>query len=232
MDDEHTKMYEKALKLASDIGSEENMPRIIRGRQTRPNPDVSSPCDYWRVTITIPFLDSVISEMESRFSSEKRAHYELCTLVPEVISTVSSLESTEKTLVEKWKHVMPSADNFQSELVRWKRHCRLITTEKSITNLLSEDADPIFIPNVRELLTILAVLPIGSVQAERSFSCLRQIHTWLRTRMTGERLGNLGVLALHGYDYALNTSSISESFIRKNPRMCSPSVLFDNSHKS
>ena len=159
-----------------------------------PNPDVASPCDYYRVIITIPFLDSVISEMDSRFSSEKRAHYELCTLVPEVVKTVSSLETTEKTLVEKWNHLMPSADNFQSELVRWKRHCSLITTEKSITDLLCEDADPIFFPNIRKLLTILAVLPIGSVQAERSFSCLRQVHTWLRTRMTGERLGNIGVI--------------------------------------
>ena len=94
MDDEHTKMYTKALKLASDIGCEENIPRIIRGRQTRPNPDEASPCDYWMVIITIPFLDSVISEIESRFSSEKRAHYELCTLVPEVTKTVSTLETT------------------------------------------------------------------------------------------------------------------------------------------
>ena len=85
---------------------------------------------------------------------------------------------------------MPSADNFQSELGRWKRHCSVITEEKSVTNILSEDADPIFYPNVRELLTILAVLPIGSVQAERSFSCLRQIHTWLGNRMTGDRPGN------------------------------------------
>lgn len=121
------------------------MPRIISGGQTRPNPDVASPCDYYRVIITIPFLDSrpVISEMESRFSSEKRAHYELCTLVPEVIKTVSSLETTEKTLVDKWNHLMPSADNFQSELVHWKRHCSLITAEKSITDLC-EDAVPIF----------------------------------------------------------------------------------------
>ena len=57
VDKQHTKMYEKALKLASDIGCEENMPRIIRGRQTRPNPDVASPCDYYRVIITIPFLE-------------------------------------------------------------------------------------------------------------------------------------------------------------------------------
>ena len=104
MDEEHTKIYGKAKKLADDIGCEEKMPRIIKGRQTRPNPEVSTPTEYWRVAVTIPFLDSVISEMESRFSLDKRAHYELCTLVPEVMNTVSDLETTEKVLVEKWKH--------------------------------------------------------------------------------------------------------------------------------
>ena len=71
--------------------------------------------------------------------------------VPEVMNTVSDLETTEKLLVEKWKHLMPSADNFQSELGRWKRHCSVITEEKSVTNILCEDADPIFYPNVIEL---------------------------------------------------------------------------------
>ena len=89
---------------------------------------------------------------------------------------------------------MPTEDNFESELARWKQHCSGITEEKSVTKLLSEDADPIFYPNVQELLCILAVIPIGSAEAEMSFSCLRQMHTWLCTTMTDEKLGNLGVL--------------------------------------
>ena len=64
------------------------MPRIIPGRQSRSNPEVQSPKDYWRVTVTIPFLDSIITELESRFGSEKRAHYELFTLIPEVLRQV------------------------------------------------------------------------------------------------------------------------------------------------
>ena len=56
---------------------------------------------------------------------------------------------------------------------------------------------PFFFPNVRELLCILILLPIGSAEAEISFSCLRQIHSWLCTIMTDDRLGNLGV---QGFD--------------------------------
>ena len=48
------------------------------------------------------------------------------------------------------------------------------------------------------------VLPIGSAEAERSFSCLRLIHSWLHSTMTIERLGNLGVLGIHGFDFPLS----------------------------
>ena len=75
--------------------------------------------------------------------------------------------------------------------------------------LLCQDADPIFIPNVWEPLCILAVVhPIGSAEAVRSFSCLRLIHSWLRSTMTNERLGNLGVLGIHGFDFPLYVDQI------------------------
>jgi len=100
--------------------------------------------------------------------------------------------------------------------------------DKSVTYLLSEDVDPIFFPNVRELFCILAVLPIGSTEAERSFSCLRQIHTWLRTTMNDDRLGNLGVLAMQGFSLPLNVDEICKEFVAKhNRKMCCTSALYD-----
>ena len=228
VDAEHSRVYAKAKKLAADVGSKEEMPRVVSGRQTRANPSVSCPTDYWRVTITIPFLDSIIIELESRFSPEKRAHYELCSLIPQVVKN-KELTELSGILSTKWSHLLPSVDNLDSELHRWKQHCNSITEEKSLTTLLSEDADPFFFPNIRELLCILSVLPIGSTEAERSFSCLRQIHTWLRSTMTEERLGNLGVIALHGFTYPIDISKVCTVFMQKHPRrMSNSSVLFSD----
>ena len=227
---EHNRIYHKALNLCRDISSSESMPRVIRGRQTRPNPTVSSPTDYWRVTITIPLLDSIISELEARFSVDTRAHYELCALVPTVITTKDEHQLCT-ILKSKWSHLLPAEDDLDSELARWKAHCNKFHAtlkEKSITHLLSEDADPIFFPNIRELLCILVILPIGSTEAERTFSCLRQIHLWLRTTMTDERLGNLGVLAMQGFSFQLNVEQICKEFATKHSRkMCTSSVLYD-----
>ena len=228
VDSEHDRIYSQAKKLASDVDSEEKMPRVHGGRQTRSNPAVECPAQFWKVTITIPFLDTIISEMAERFDVNKRAHYELCSLIPEVIKSKENLQETSDILLIKWEHLLPSGDNFQSELSRWKDHCMQISGDKSITSLLSEDADPIFYPNVRELLCILAILPLGSTEAERSFSCLRRIHSWLRSTMSDERLGNLGVLALHGFDFVLDVDTVCTSFKRKNHRRMSKSLLIDS----
>ena len=229
MDFEHDRIYSKACKLAEEFGTEEHMPRVAGRQRNRSNPTVTSPKEYWRVTVTIPLVDSIISEVNSRFSVEKRAHFELCALIPAVISRKDNLLSTCEILLSKWRHIMPASDNFESELHRWKEHCLHITEDKSVTALLSEDADPIFFPNVRELLCILGVLPVGSAEAERSFSSLRQIHTWLRTNMTNNRLGNLGVIAHHGFDIHIDVNKVCATFISANAsRMSStPSILCD-----
>ena len=79
--------------------------------------------------------------------------------------------------------------------------------DESVTSIMASHADGIFFPNIRELLKILAVLPIGSTEAERSFSSLRRLHTWLRSTMTTD--SDLSVIAMHGnMMVALETDSI------------------------
>ena len=132
--------------------------------------------------------------------TKKWAYLELFSLLPQVIKNKDDLKETVLILTSKWNYLLPSEDNFESELIRWKQQCDLIVEDKSITTLLSEGADPIIFPTVRELRLILAVLPMASAEAERSFFCIRKINTWSRINITNETLGNLGVLALHSFN--------------------------------
>ena len=142
----------------------------------RPNPEVASACDYWCVTITIPFLDSIISEMESRFAEDKRAHFELCALIPEVIRE-QDVQATCNLLSSKWKHLLPEEGNFVSELARLKVHCNGIFGERSITELLcqmlTQSSFPIY---GSYFVSCMVVLPIGSAEAERSFTFMASFH--------------------------------------------------------
>ena len=58
VDWQHNSMYTyaQAKKLAADLESDETMPHRIRACQ------IADPSDCWKVTVTIPFLDSVINE--------------------------------------------------------------------------------------------------------------------------------------------------------------------------
>ena len=82
--------------------------------------------EYWKRAVAIPFLDIVSSELKSRFSHEKRAHYELCALVPEVISKKdeNAVTSLLNVLKEKWEHILPLPAAFESELFRWSNHLK------------------------------------------------------------------------------------------------------------
>ena len=50
---------------------------------------------------------------------------------------------------------------------------------------------------MKELLILLAVNPASSATAERSFSSLRRLKTWLRTTMTQQRLNSCAVCNIH-----------------------------------
>ena len=85
-------------------------------------------------------------ELKKQFSPNKRAHYELCALVPDVIKYKDDLSQLIKILSAKWFYLLPAKDSLEIK----KDYLRL--EDKLLTDLLSEDADPKFPPNIRELL--------------------------------------------------------------------------------
>ena len=114
------RLYTKVLRLSELVGLAEERPRVNR-RGTTP---AETAKEYWKRAVTIPFLDKVSSELKSRFSNKKRARYELCALVPEVISkkVENAVTSLLNVLKEKWEHILPLPTAFESGLFRWSNH--------------------------------------------------------------------------------------------------------------
>ena len=223
-----SRLYQEVLRIATLMQCSEARPRLCSRQRNRDNTPSESVAEYWKRTVAIPFLDIVCSEIQSRFSIEKRAHYELCALIPSVITAKTSEEIAEltKVLKDKWDHLLPTPSAFEMEMSRWAHHCNHVKEEKSVRSLLSLHADATFFPNIRELLKILAVLPMGSTEAERSFSCVRRVHTWLRSTMSTERLSDLAVIAMHGHTIPINRENICKAFIEKHPRKMMEASLF------
>ena len=107
----------------------------------------------------------------------------------------------------------------------WKRQEALDYESISVSSLLAKHTDNIFYPKTGELLKFLAVLPMGSMELERSFSCIRRIHTWLRNIMTIERLSDLAVIAMHANAVTIDRSVVCEKFVALHPRRMMVSTL-------
>jgi hypothetical protein len=82
------------------------------------------------------------------------------------------------------------------------------------------------VPEVRKLfnqveilLRLLLVIPVTSCEAERSFSSLRRLKTWLRSTMTQERLNNVAACNVHhNYVDRLDLKTVVNEFTSTNER--------------
>ena len=72
---------------------------------------------------------------------------------------------------------------------------------------------------VNKLLQLYLTFPVTTATAERSFSALRRLKTFLRSTMTECRLNNLFLLYVHkSMTDALDSSHIAKDFVSVNSR--------------
>jgi len=80
-------------------------------------------------------------------------------------------------------------------LHKWKQQP---INERPCTALESYmQCDEDMFPTIRTLMQVLATLPVSVASAERSFSTLRRVKTWLRSRMTEDRLSALCLINVY-----------------------------------
>jgi hypothetical protein len=88
-----------------------------------------------------------------------------------------------------------------------------------VIQAMSEDVHRLF-PQVDRLVRLMLICPVSSCEAERSFSSLRRLKTWLRNSMTQSRLNAIAVCHAHQDVLdAVDLERLAEEFIsRSNTR--------------
>ena len=221
------------MRLSELVGSAEERPRVNR-RGTTPAETAE---EYWTHAVAIRFLDIVSSELKSHSAMKSElimscvpsCHRQSAKTRGNQQKNENAITSLLDVLKEKWEYILPLPAVFESEVFRWSNHWKRqeAMPDESVASIIASHADGIFFPNIRELLKILAALPIGSTEAERSFSCLRRLHTWLRWTITTDRLSDLSVITMHGNRMvALETDSICRAFMELHPRRMTKPSLF------
>jgi histone deacetylase complex regulatory component SIN3 len=100
---------------------------------------------------------------------------------------------------------------------RWKTRCAAMAEKtNSITDTLAS-TNPDLYPNVTKCLHVLLAMPVSTASAERSFSSMRRLKTYLRSTMTTERLSGLGLLNIHR-EKEINSENVVDIFARRKDR--------------
>eukprot|EP00057_Strongylocentrotus_purpuratus_P002048 XP_003723740.1 PREDICTED: 52 kDa repressor of the inhibitor of the protein kinase-like [Strongylocentrotus purpuratus] len=218
----------EAETIAADVGGEITVPRRAKHQTHRANTPADTASEYYKRTAGIPFMDSFLQELDARFSADNRALKSIMSLVPLVVVGLVDAESLAEDLLFWEKDLLFPL----RELVRWKSFCTAHCQKGDVPDNLIDTlplADADIFPNIRELILVGCTSPIGSCEAERSFSALRRVKTYLRSTTTEERLGGLTLMAVHYSQAAqLDTAEVVKRFVTANPRrlFCS-SILFD-----
>ena len=196
--------YQEILELAETIGVTESVPRKTSLMRNRCNTPSGSPQEHYKRAVAIPFLDSLINQLEERFGGEESTGHVLLCLIPSVFLKKSSSRELPEHLEELlfWQQDLPCSKSLGSELRRWQAlwQQKSKDDEADIPNNLllalgSCDIDSF--PNIHCLLMIACTLPITSAEAERSFSLLRRMKTYTRSTLAEEHFSDLAVIAMH-----------------------------------
>ena len=219
----HSQVYEQVHMLSQTVEVVETAPRQASRQQHRQNTPSISVSDYYKRILTIPLLDHLSSELDSRFDGSCSQNLiEFMQLLPSEIAGMTSELRPQKfgAVLQIYGDVLPSVKSFDVELDLWQTKWssdseqakELDTPEKVLPS-----ADPDYYPNIRTLIVILTTLPITSCECELSISMLRLVKTALRSTMTETRFNGLAMLQYHR-DILLTADEVVQEFVRRHPR--------------
>ncbi|XP_060855554.1 zinc finger MYM-type protein 1-like [Metopolophium dirhodum] len=154
--------------------------------------------EFWKRSLLIPYLDSLISSLERRFSDENIPAFSLLLLHPSNMLDMNTKEF--KLKINDFANYYQIKD-LESEAELWyniwkeKKLAKSKLSDMEISEVVEET--DIFFPKIKQALHISLAQLCTTCTIERPFSTLRRVKTWLRSTMTENRLNGLCILSVH-----------------------------------
>ena len=181
---------------------------MCQRQQHRSNPQYSSATEYFKRTVSIPFLDHLINDISSRFDAHAKQAALLQALLPARLTPDSSMHGIEQA-VAFYTEDLPNAAVVDEDFHIWKSRWLSVSPEERPQTLTEsmKKCFPQSLPNIFTLLKLFATLPLSSCSCECSASALRRLITYLRCTQTQERLSELALIHSN-YDAKIDTGWI------------------------
>ena len=122
-------------------------------------------------------------------------------------------------------------EELETEMIDWE----LMWTDEAAEDLPAKckstltSCNSLQFPNLFKLLAIFFTLPVTTCTAERSFSTMRRLKTYLRSTMTSDRMSGLALMTIHREINPRNyLDEVLKIFINMHPRRLDfPNIFFD-----
>lgn len=209
-------LYAAATDLAATVESQPTMPRNRGSQRNRPNAPADNPSEYWRLNMYLPFLDHLIGELNVRLLSPE-PRFCAQNLIPTKAAQLD--EATGDMIFNSYSdEITLSQCEFRSELNRWKTKWtgNADKVPHDLQETLNKTNKDLY-PGIYIILNIFACMPVSTATAERSFSTMRRVKTYLRNTMTTKRLSGLGLLNVYR-EKEIQTERVLDAFSRKKER--------------
>lgn len=210
-------IYDEIQSLAEELDIDLKIPRIVGKQMHRANYPSNNPIDYYRLSVYIPLVENVTEDLKLRFSYNTISVYDLLVLCPDNLEFNNKNSQSISNLAKKYAYFFNEpvdylerilAAEFELWKYKWEREPNI--GPRTVLQLLKGSSQNIY-PTIHFLLNVLVTLPVSIACAERSFSILRLIKSWLRTTMSEDRLNGLALLYMHR-DVELNIDTIIDIY--------------------
>ena len=234
VDEYHKKWFKIAKDLAESLNLTVKAPRITKRQVHRQNTPSSSVEEHFKLVITIPLVDHVISELEKRFDHSLTVYHGLV-LIPSRLFFLISKEKNGNEIVLSWRKQLDTFVNFyysdfpnplamDGEVEIWIRFWEkyqlqgnsLPDSVEATLREMPHDSDSVFV-NIEVALKLLATIPVTSCECERSFSAMKRLKTYTRSQMSAERLDGLALMHVH-LDHTIDKERVVTSFNSRKQR--------------
>jgi hypothetical protein len=166
----------------------------------------------------LPYIRSSIIALTTRFSSHQWVAMRASSLVPSFVVEKTFMDFSE--LIQQYETMLPGPLNaieaeFDLYQSKWKQEKVENRPKTAIDAFRATNGH--FMPNIKCLLHIFATLPVTTATAERSFSSLKLIKSYLRTTMQEERLNGLALMYIHS-TIPIDVDEVIDKFAKQRQR--------------
>ena len=158
------------------------------------NASISTAKEYYKSTLHGDGITHAISELETRFDKD---HQEVICALTKVVMAPSSEVSHEANVVRvlRTRQIKLLNDRkIVATAISLHQKEDVLTATYKLIKWMHDNKIGEILPSYKAAANILASIPATSCSAERSFSALRRIKTYLRNRLGDEKLSAVAIL--------------------------------------